>query len=93
VIRLLKRTAHSEFPRSKTRHLISNVRIRERLADGLIVGTAFITYRSKDNVTDVFIGSTRYHLVTEGEGLKIVEKRCVLDLDGLRPQGRISILL
>ena len=93
VTRLLKRTAHSEFPRSKTRHLISNVRIRERLADGLIVGTAFITYRSKDNVTDVFIGSTRYHLVTEGEGLKIAEKRCVLDLDGLRPQGRISILL
>jgi len=93
VTRLLKRTAHSEYPRSKTRHLISNVRIRERLADGLIVGTAFITYRSKDNITDVFVGSTRYHLVTGGDGLKIAEKRCVLDLDGLKPQGRISILL
>ncbi|MGN5477863.1 aromatic-ring-hydroxylating dioxygenase subunit beta [Cupriavidus basilensis] len=27
VIRLMKKTAHSEYPRSRTRHLVSNVRI------------------------------------------------------------------
>ena len=93
VERLLKRTAHSEFPHSKTRHLVSNVRIRERLADGLAVNSAFITYRSKDHVTETFVGSNRYRLVMDSGGLKIREKRCVLDLDGLKPQGRISILL
>lgn len=93
VERLLKRTAHSEFPHSKTRHLVTNVRIRERTADALVVSTAFATYRSKDHVTDMFVGTARYRIVVGAEGMKIREKRCVLDLDGLRPQGRISILL
>lgn len=35
VERLLKRTAHAEFPKSKTRHLVSNVRIRARRDDEL----------------------------------------------------------
>jgi p-cumate 2,3-dioxygenase beta subunit len=93
VARLLKRSAHSEYPRSKTRHLVSNVRIRERGPEGLFVSAAFVTYRTKDAVTDTFIGSNRYRLVAGDDGLQIREKRCVLDLDGLRPQGRISILL
>ncbi|MEQ9642288.1 MAG: aromatic-ring-hydroxylating dioxygenase subunit beta [Alphaproteobacteria bacterium] len=93
VARLNKRMAHSEYPRSKTRHLVSNVRIREREADSLFVTAAFITYRSKDDVTDAFVGSHRYRLVLTDNGLKIREKRCVLDLSGLKPQGRISIIL
>ena len=93
VARLMKRTAHSEYPRSKTRHLVSNVRIRNRTPDAIEVGTAFVTYRTKDGVTDTFIGSSRYQLVPSADGLKIREKRCHLDLDGLRPQGRVSILL
>jgi p-cumate 2,3-dioxygenase beta subunit len=93
VARLMKRTAHSEYPRSKTRHLLSNVRIRERSPEVLFVACAFVTYRTKDGVTDVFVGSNRYRLVAADDGLKIAEKRCVLDLDGLKPQGRVSILL
>jgi p-cumate 2,3-dioxygenase beta subunit len=93
VDRLMKRTAHSEYPRSKTRHLVSNVRIRARAGDALEISTAFVTYRTKDGITDTFIGSSRYRLVANGEGLKIAEKRCVLDLDGLTPQGRVSIIL
>lgn len=93
VARLMKRTAHSEYPRSKTRHLVSNVRIRARSADGIEVGAAAVTYRTKDGVTDTYIGSNRYQLVVNGSGLKIREKRCHLDLDGLRPHGRVSILL
>ncbi len=33
VKRLMKRTAHAEFPHSRTRHLVSNVRIRGRSGD------------------------------------------------------------
>ncbi len=93
VARLMKRTAHSEYPRSKTRHLVSNVRVRSRTGDAIEVGAAFVTYRTKDGVTDTFIGSSRYQLVPADDGLRIREKRCHLDLDGLRPQGRVSIIL
>lgn len=93
VKRLMKRTAHAEFPHSKTRHLISNVRIREQRDNELEVSCAFVTYRTKDGVTDTFFGSSRYRLVAEEGGLKIRSKRCLLDSDGLRAQGRVSIIL
>src|ERR1700693_5256616 len=59
VKRLMKRTAHAEFPHSRTRHLVSNVRIRKRIGDDLEVSSAFITYRTKDGVTDTYFGSNR----------------------------------
>jgi p-cumate 2,3-dioxygenase beta subunit len=93
VERLLKRTAHSEYPRSKTRHLVSNVRIRGRTDDELDVGAAVLTYRTKGGLTETYIGSYRYRIAVSAEGLKIREKRCMLDMDGLRPNGRISIIL
>ncbi|MDB5976524.1 MAG: aromatic-ring-hydroxylating dioxygenase subunit beta [Nevskia sp.] len=93
VERLLKRTAHAEFPRSKTRHLVSNVRIRARTADELEVGAAVLTFRTKMGLTETYIGSYRYRIVVTADGLRIREKRCILDMDGLRPNGRISIIL
>jgi p-cumate 2,3-dioxygenase beta subunit len=93
VIRLMKKTAHSEFPRSRTRHLVSNVQIKKIEGDEVIAVAAFVTYRSKNGNTDAYIGSTRYVLrVVNGE-LRIREKRCTLDLEALRPHGRVSILL
>ena len=93
VERLLKRTAHAEFPRSKTRHLVSNVRIRSRQDDELEVGAAVITHRTKMGLTETSIGSYRYRVAVTADGLKIREKRCILDMDGLKPNGRISIIL
>ena len=93
VERLLKRTAHAEFPRSKTRHLVSNVRIRSRAGEELEVGASVVTYRTKMGLTETYIGSYRNKLVMTPEGLRIREKRCILDMDGLRPNGRISIIL
>lgn len=93
VERLLKRTAHAEFPRSKTRHLVSNVRIRSRSEAELEVGAAVLTYRTKMGLTETYIGSYRYRLVVDDGRLLIREKRCILDMDGLKPNGRISIIL
>jgi p-cumate 2,3-dioxygenase subunit beta len=93
VKRLMKRTAHVEFPHSRTRHLVSNVRIRERAADELLVSAGFLVFRSKDNVTDSYFGSYRYRLTVDTRKLRIREKRCLLDTEGLRPQGRVSIIL
>lgn len=93
VERLLKRTAHAEYPRSKTRHVVSNVRIRSRTQDEIEVGAAVVTYRTKGGLMETYIGSYRYKLRVTPAGLRIHEKRCMLDMDGLRPNGRISIIL
>lgn len=93
VKRLLKKTAFAEFPRSKTRHLVSNVRILSQAGDECRAHCAFVTYRSKGGTTDTYIGSSDYTLLRTPDGLRIRSKRCTLDLDALRPQGRISILL
>jgi p-cumate 2,3-dioxygenase subunit beta len=93
VIRLMKKSAHAEQPRSRTRHLVSNVRVGALDGDPLSASAAFVTYRTKNGHTDVYIGSLRYRLHREGDTLRIRDKRCVLDLDGLRPHGRISIIL
>ena len=93
VKRLMKRTAHAEFPHSRTRHIVSNVRIRQRLENEVDVASAFITYRTKDSVTDTYFGSNRYRLVPTDGSFRIREKKCLLDSDGLRSQGRVSIIL
>jgi p-cumate 2,3-dioxygenase beta subunit len=93
VARLMKRTAHSEFPRSKVRHLVTNVRLQPTPSDEVEVRANFVVYRTKDGVTYRYVGSYRYRLPPHEGGFRIREKRCVLDMDGLRPQGRISIIL
>jgi p-cumate 2,3-dioxygenase subunit beta len=93
VVRLMKKTAHSEWPRSRTRHLVSNVRVG--VADGADtpVSAAFVTFRTKGGFTDTYMGRLRYRLTRVDGALRIREKRCDLDLDGLRPHGRVSIIL
>jgi len=93
VIRLGKKTMWSEYPRSKTRHLVTNVRVLGTSGDDILVRAAFAVYRTKWGNTDIYVGSYEYGLRRDGAGLKISKKRCNLDLDGLRPQGRVSILL
>ena len=95
VKRLGKRNAHAEFPHSKTRHLISNVRVVDTPAEGGVVTVrcAFLTHRTRAGVIDTFIGSSQYRLVRHEGKLRIREKRCRLDFDNLYEQGRISILL
>ena len=93
VVRLMKKTAHSEWPRSRTRHLVSNVRVGATEGDETPVTAAFVTFRTKGGVTDTYMGRLRYRLKRVDGALRIREKRCELDLDGLRPHGRVSILL
>ena len=93
IVRLMKKSAHSEFPRSRTRHLVSNVRVGAALNGETPVSAAFVTFRTKGGVTDTFMGRLLYRLKRIDGQLRIREKRCELDLDGLRPHGRVSIIL
>lgn len=93
VIRLDKRTCHSEFPRSKVQHLVSNILLESDDGQEVGVTAAFVVYRTKNGHTDSFIGHYRYQLREVDGELKIVKKTCNLALDGLRPQAKISIIL
>lgn len=93
VKRLGKKTAHAEYPRSRTRRLISNVRFLERGEAQVKVECAFITYRSNQGVTDTFFGRHEHCLVEREGALRIQEKRTILDMEALRPQGRLSIIV
>lgn len=93
VLRLMKKTAHSEYPRSRTRHVVGNVRIISADDAEIVVGAAFVTYRIRFGNTDAYIGSHQYRLRRVDGQLRIVEKCCFLDLEALRPHGRVSILL
>lgn len=93
VKRLSKKTAHAEYPRSRTRRLISNVRILERGAGSLRTQCGFVTYRTSHGVTDSYFGRHEHLLVEGEEGFRIKEKRSILDTVTLRPQGRLSIIV
>jgi len=94
IVRLMKKSAHSEYPRSRTRHLVSNVRVGAAEGEDVPVSAAFVTFRTKNGVTDTYMGRLLYRLRRAGDGsLRIAAKRCELDLDGLRPHGRVSIIL
>lgn len=93
VIRLNKPTAHVEFPKSKTRHLYTNVRVVADTGDQVIGMLNFCTFRTKNRITTHYPGSTRFILQRRGDGFMIQAKRVVLDLEALIPQGKVSIIL
>jgi p-cumate 2,3-dioxygenase subunit beta len=92
VERLLDKTAHVEFPHSKTRHCLSNIRIDGEGA-ALRVRANFVIYRSKNDETTYFPGHVIYELEREGPSFRIRRKRCIIDTDSLAMQGKVSIIL
>lgn len=92
VIRLNNKQAHSEWPRSKVRHLVTNV-IAERDDNMIRTRASFMVSRAKDVTHDIFVGHYLYEIVERDESFQIQKKTCVLDMEALRPHARISIIL
>lgn len=93
VKQLLGRFAHAEHPHSRTRRLIGNVRIRRVEGENIFVTANFIVNRIRMEQVDTYVGRYEHILVQRDETLKIRERRAILDLDSLRPQGKVSIIL
>lgn len=93
VARLQKTGNHSEWPRSVCSRIVSNIRILDADESGTTVSSKFITHRSKNNNTDVFCGRHFYRLLSTSSGIRILTKRTQIDMNSLRPQGRVSIIL
>ena len=92
VERLLDKTAHVEFPHSKTRHCLSNIRI-DGEGGAIRVRANFVTYRTKNDETTYFPGHVIYELERDGQSFRMQRKRCIIDTDSLAMQGKVSIIL
>ena len=92
VARLKDPHAHAEFPRSRTRRLISNVRILER--SPLVVEANFVVYRYRGNDDmRTYVGRYRYTLVSQGGALRIKAREAILDAMELASLGTVSFIL
>jgi p-cumate 2,3-dioxygenase subunit beta len=92
VKRLNSRKAHREFPWSRTRRIIGNVRIMSESAEEVEATANFAVYRSRRDV-NVYMGQYRYRLVRDGDTFKIRFRRAELDLETLDSHGTLSIIL
>ena len=92
VARLNKREAHAEFPRSRLRRMIGNVRILSAAGDRLRVACNLVCHRAKNGKVDAYVGHALYELDVSAPDWRIAAKRVVLDMDLLYP-GKVSILL
>ena len=90
---LLGKSAWAENPPSRTRRMISNVRIRGMDAENISVTANFVIYRMRFEQMDTYVGRYEHTLVPRQGGLKIRARKAILDLEALRPHGKVSIIL
>jgi p-cumate 2,3-dioxygenase subunit beta len=93
VDQLLGRSAWAENPHSRTRRLVTNVEILEDRGSEVKITANFAVWRFQSGQTDTYVG--RYvHVITRIDGtLRIRERRTILDLEALRPHGKLSFIL
>ena len=89
---LQTRAAHAEYPHSRTRRLVTNIRAAED--DGAIdVQANFAVFRARNGSVDTYFGRYVHRLAPEGDGYRFLIRKSILDLDALRPHGKVSIIL
>jgi p-cumate 2,3-dioxygenase subunit beta len=93
VKQLMGKSAWAENPHSRTRRMISNVRVLGCEGSDILVTANFAVYRMRYESVDTYIGHYDYRLIRAGGELKIRERRAILDNEALRPHGKISFIL
>ncbi|MDQ6621159.1 MAG: aromatic-ring-hydroxylating dioxygenase subunit beta [Pseudomonadota bacterium] len=94
VVRLKDKNAHAEYPRSRTRRIISNVRIVSRTEETLSVAANFVVYRfRRDERIREYVGAYRYILRMHEGALRIAYREAVLDALELGSLGSVSLIL
>jgi p-cumate 2,3-dioxygenase beta subunit len=94
VTRLKDRNAHAEYPPSRTRRLITNVRITARNGTELSVEANFAVYRFRreENVRE-YVGRYRYLLKHQNQSMQIAKREAILDPMELASLGSVSFIL
>ena len=94
VTRLKDKSAHAEYPPSRTRRMISNVRIVDALRGTVKVEANFMVsrFRSDESIRQ-YVGRYRYELRVSGERLRIAKREAILDPMELGSLGLVSFIL
>ncbi|WP_346008299.1 aromatic-ring-hydroxylating dioxygenase subunit beta [Janibacter terrae] len=90
---LLTRAAHAEYPHSRTRHLVTNTQVAETEDGQVEVRANFAVFRSRNGAVDTYFGRYVHVLERDGDNFRFVTRKAILDLDALRPHGKVSIIL
>lgn len=94
VERLKSVYAYAESPRARTRRFVSNVRVMSAAGEDLVAAANFMVARMKHAHVDTYIGRYEFHLRRAADGsFRFRRRRAILDLEALRPSGKISIIL
>jgi p-cumate 2,3-dioxygenase beta subunit len=94
VARLKDPQAHVEFPHSRTRRMVSNVRILDRKGDELSVEANFAVHRFRRNErVSTFVGRYRYRLRVIDGIVRIAYREAILDAEELGSLGAVSFIL
>ena len=91
-VRLNSRHAHREYPWSRTRRFVSNVRVEENGDGELSVRSNVMVYRFRAGEGAPYVGSIHYILRRDGGDFKIAYRRVVLDLEALSWHGAVSVI-
>jgi p-cumate 2,3-dioxygenase subunit beta len=85
---------HAEYPHSRTRRMIGNVRVMGARDGAFEARANFIIHRfRRGEDVRVFVGEYRYLLRREEGALKIAERRAILDAEELGSLGAVSFIL
>jgi len=94
VIRINDPNCHAEYPKSRTRRMISNVRILSVDGDLITVAANFVCYRFRryERIRE-YVGSYRHVLRRAGDSFRIKERRVLIDAHELGMLGSVSFIL
>jgi p-cumate 2,3-dioxygenase beta subunit len=93
VARLKDPHAHAEFPHSRTRRLITNVRV-EMMSDTIVVRANFVVHRFRRGGQEgAYVGRYRYELRRVDGELRIAMREAILDSEELGRLGAVSFIL
>jgi p-cumate 2,3-dioxygenase subunit beta len=92
VERLKSRHGHREYPSSRTRRFISNIRIQVE-DTGIVVTSSFLVYRFRMGESSPYVGWYEHRLKRMDGELKIHHRKAVLDLEALSDHGAVSIIV
>ena len=94
IIRINDPNCHAEYPKSRTRRMISNVRIVGVDGNLVTVAANFVCYRYRryERIRE-YVGGYRYILERAGDSFRIKERRVLIDAHELGSLGSVSFIL
>lgn len=93
VTHLLGGTAWAELPRSRTRRLITNVRLMDVEPTKITAKANFVVYQFRNSESWEFVGTSQYKLALVEDKLSILHRAIRLDHETMNSHRRLSIIV